>query len=549
MRRFELKRHVSRRLTLGRRLGAAAATGEVTLSVLLHAKEDQALRDAVESVSDPTSDRYGRFLKPEEVRKLVAPGYQDLDAAIAWLHDAGLTTEEPTGARTVIRAHGTVEAASRALDAPFGLYSFPKGVDAHRREHFTIERNPSIPAALAPIVRGIAGLNDLPAARRFPALPSPARSRVPRKGPADSRGPAGGFSPDAVRAAYAVPPRGGAGQRAAILEFGGGFSADDLSTFCRQYGLPDGNVGEVSVSGGKNDYRGRTANTDLEVAMDVEWLHAVAPEAALDLYWVPNDDRGWVDFLAALLDAPSERRPGVVSISWGMPEDGFTTSRRYDQTRQLFQCCSLLGITFVAASGDAGAADEVPDGSAFDGQRHVDFPSMVPEVTGVGGTKLLPGPRGFTETAWNDGPDCGASGGGFSRFIRVSPWQTAAIGRRKGVTGRGVPDVAAVASPDPGLSILVHGRFTAAGGTSVAAPIWAGFLAQVNAARAASGKAPLGAANAALYGVAGSASPFRDVTEGGNSYAGVSGYSAGRGWDPVTGLGSADVSKLLKKLG
>ncbi len=112
-----------------------------------------------------------------------------------------------------------------------------------------------------------------------------------------------------------------------------------------------------------------------------------------------------------------------------------------------------------------------------------------------------------------------------------------------------MPDVAAVASPDPGLAIHVRKQWTAAGGTSVAAPIWAGFLTLVNAARAAAGKAPLGAANPALYGAAGKGSPFRDLREGDNTYAGVSGYAAGRGWDPVTGLGSADVTKLAAKLG
>jgi kumamolisin len=231
-----------------------------------------------------------------------------------------------------------------------------------------------------------------------------------------------------------------------------------------------------------------------------------------------------------------------------MPEDGFSTSRRYDQTRQLFLACALLGITFVCAAGDAGAADESPGSPDFDGQRHVDFPSVVPEVTAVGGTKLVPGARGFSESVWNDGLKGGATGGGFSGFVPVPDWQKTALGNRTGVTGRGVPDVAAVASPDPGLSIFVRKRWTAAGGTSVAAPIWAGFLAHVNSARAAAGKPRLGAANAALYLASRTASPFRDVTSGDNSYGGVAGFSAAKGWDPTTGLGSADVQKLAARL-
>lgn len=546
MQLFELKRHVPRRLALSRRTGALSAGETVDFTVLLHPKDDHALADAARAVADPKSPEYGTYRSSEDVRRLVAPGYQDLDAVLAWLHDAGIATEEPKGAWTVVRARGTADAVSRLVDAPIGTYRRA----GRRGTSYAIERNPSIPASLAPIVRGIAGLNDLPAARLFPPPLAPKRSRVARRGASDTRGPGGGYTPAAIQAAYGVPPlhapsAGGAGERIAILQFGGGYSPADFATYCETYGLPSGNVGEVSVSGGRNDFRGRTGDADVEVALDMDWVRAAAPNAAIDLYWVPNDDRGWPDFLAILLDLPEDRRPTIVSISWGLPEDGFTSSRRYDQTRQLFLQCALLGITFVCASGDAGASDEIPGTPEFDGQRHVDFPASIPEVTAVGGTKLVSTAGGFEETVWNDGG--GATGGGFSRFVRVPPWQEKALGRRTSVTGRGVPDVAAVASPDPGLSIRVRKTWGAAGGTSVAAPLWAGFLAQVNAARIVSGRPRLGTANPVLYAAAtGAGSPFRDVTRGDNGYAGVSGFAAGKGWDPVTGLGSPDVSRLVR---
>jgi kumamolisin len=524
----------------------------VRITVLLHAKDARALRDAVHAVSDPKSAAYGRHLSPDEVRDLVAPGYQDLDAVLAFLRDSGLRVDGVSGARTAVQASGPAEAVARAFDAPLGLFAAPPAVAAGRRRAYGIERDPTIPASLAAVIRGVAGLNDLPAARRFPLLLAPARSRVPRRGAAEARGPGGGFTPGEIHGAYGVPgdaASGGRGERVAILEFGGGFSSADFSAFCAAYGLPAADVTEVSVSGARNEYRGKSGDADVEVGLDMDWVRATAPEAELDLWWAPNVDTGWVDFLTAVVDAPSARRPSVVSISWGMPEDGFSTSRRYDQTRQLFQACALLGITFVCASGDAGAADELPDDAWYDGQRHVDFPSVVPEVTSVGGTKLVPAGRGFAETAWNDGPGRGASGGGFSRLIAVPDWQKAAVAGRKGVTGRGIPDVAAVASPDPGLSIFVRGKWTAAGGTSVAAPIWAGFLARANAARVAAGKPRLGAANAALYAAGrGAATPFRDIVRGDNGYAGVAGFSAAKGWDPVTGLGTPGIARLLESL-
>jgi kumamolisin len=550
--RFTLVRHMSRRLTLCRRVGSCPADTPVRITVLLHARDGRALRDAVRAVSDPTDAAYGRHLSPDAVRDLVAPGTQDLDAVLAFLREAGLRVEGVSGARTAVQAIGPAEAVARAFDAPLGLFVPPPAIAAGRRRAYGVERDPTIPASLAAVIRGVAGLNDLPAARRFPPLIAPKRSRVPRRGPAAARGPGGGFTPEEIDAAYGVPgdPASGArGERVAILEFGGGFSSADFSAFCTAYGLPATDVTEVSVSGAKNDYRGPTGDADVEVALDMDWARATAPEAELDVWWVPNVDTGWVDFLTALVDAPQARRPNVVSISWGMPEDGFSTSRRYDQTRQLFQACALLGITIVCASGDAGAADELPGDPWYDAQRHVDFPSVVPEVTSVGGTKLVPAGRAFAETAWNDGPGRGASGGGFSRLIAVPGWQKRALAGRKGVTGRGVPDVAAVASPDPGLSIFVRGKWTAAGGTSVAAPIWAGFLARANAARLAAGQSRLGAANAALYGVGrGAAAPFRDIVRGDNGYAGVSGFSAAKGWDPVTGLGAPDVARLVSSL-
>lgn len=539
MQRFELKRHVSRRLVTARRLGPADPNETICLSVLLHAKDESALADALHDVSNPKSPRYGAFLEAEELRRFVAPGYQDLDAVLAWLNDSGLKTEEPTGARTVIRASGSVADVARAFEVPVGRYAL-----GTRGAHVAIEKDPSIPAALAPLVRGVAGLNTFPPARIFPPpLARPKRFRAGRV--PEGRGPAGGYSPAAIRRAYAIPESAtGAGECIAIPQFGGGFSFDDFAAFCARFGLPETPAWEVNVRGARNRFGGRDASADVEVALDMDWVRAVAPAAELEIWWVPNDDTGWVDLLAKLLDTPENRRPTVVSISWGLTEDGFSTSRRYDQTRQLFQCCALAGITFVAASGDAGSADEIHGTPGFDGQRHVDFPAIVPEVTAAGGTRLTESKRGFAETAWNDGAKVGASGGGFSRFVRVPAWQARAVG--KGVAVRGVPDVAAAASPDPGVAIHVRKRWAAAGGTSAAAPIWAGILALANEARRAKERPRLGAANTALYALPPAC--FTDVVKGENGYAGVAGFAAKKGWDPVTGLGSPRVDRLLRAM-
>ena len=335
----------------------------------------------------------------------------------------------------------------------------------------------------------------------------------------------------------------------AILEFGGGFSSDDFAAFCTHYGLPAGDVTDVSVSGAKNDYQGKTGDADVEVALDMDWVRGTAPRADLDLWWAPNTDTGWVDFLNALLDAPDARRPSIVSISWGMPEDGFATSRRYDQTRQLFLSCALLGITFVCASGDAGAGDILPEDAAFDGQRHVDFPSVVPEVTAVGGTKLVPKGSSFAESAWNDGPNRGATGGGFSRFVAVPAWQKAALGARRGVTGRGHSRrrgrrVARSRPLDLREKEVDRRRRNQRGGADLVRH------PRARQCRARGGRAapPRRRERGPLRRRPAGVSPFRDITQGDNSYGGVSGYPATKGWDPTTGLGSVDTGALVKKL-
>src|SRR5512141_1564338 len=116
MQRFVLPRHVSRRLPLARRMGPCPPDEEIRLTVLLQAKDIRMLKDAASAVADPTSAVYGRHLSPDEVRALVAPGYQDLDAVLAFLRDAGLTVDGVAGARTAVQGHGPSEKVSRAFD-------------------------------------------------------------------------------------------------------------------------------------------------------------------------------------------------------------------------------------------------------------------------------------------------------------------------------------------------------------------------------------------------------------------------------------------------
>ena len=108
----------------------------------------------------------------------------DLDAVLAFLRDAGLTVDGVAGARTAVQGHGPAEKISRAFDVPLGTYELPRALSPLARRAIAAERNPTIPASLASVIRGVAGLNTLPAARRFPPIFAPPRSKVPRRGAA-----------------------------------------------------------------------------------------------------------------------------------------------------------------------------------------------------------------------------------------------------------------------------------------------------------------------------------------------------------------------------
>jgi kumamolisin len=205
---------------------------------------------------------------------------------------------------------------------------------------------------------------------------------------------------------------------------------------------------------------------------------------------------------------------------------------------QAFQSAAAVGMTICCASGDDGSRDQVNDGRA-----HVDFPASSPHVLGCGGTQLLEtGGAIDSEIAWNDGSH--ATGGGVSDVFDPPEFQAASgvpvSVNPGGRAGRGVPDVAGDADPMTGYQILVDGQLLVAGGTSAAAPLWAGLLALVNEQLAE----PVGYLNPLLYEqLAIEADALGDVTGGGNGA-----YQAGRGWDACTGLGTPRGENLLAAL-
>ncbi|HEX7388398.1 MAG TPA: S53 family peptidase [Castellaniella sp.] len=433
---------------------------------------------------------------------------EDLDAVVQFARQYALKVVRQEAAAGTVVLTGPVKQFNQAFGIVLQHYQHPGGI------YRGCETALRIPEALRDIVTAVLGLDDRPQARahiRFRPPLQPAR-----------QGEAVGYLPTELAALYDFPNSAGAGQCVGLIELGGGYAAQDAQTYFSELRLAAPEVTVVSVDGAAADPTGDPSGPDGEVMLDVEIAGAVAPQAHLVLYFAANSDAGFIQaFNAALHD--STHRPSVISISWGGPEASWT-AQSLQSFNQALQAAAMMGVTVCAAAGDSGAGD----GLSGD---HVDFPASSPYALACGGTRLEAAGQTITrETVWNDGSQGGAGGGGVSAVFARPQWQDGLTVRTPEGTAplsrRGIPDVAGNADPATGYRIQVDGTAQVVGGTSAVAPLWAGLIARINALQ----PQPVGYAHARLY-----AAPqaFRDITQGSNG-----GFSATKGWDACTGLGS-----------
>lgn len=361
------------------------------------------------------------------------------------------------------------------------------------------------------------------------SLPLPRRSFLLRVEELEPRDVPASIDPAQIRAAYgfdriitdgSLP---GTGQTIAIVAaYDHPTIAADLATFSARYGLPGpASFTKVSQTGDARDLPRVDAGWASEIALDVQWAHAIAPGA--DILLVEADSNSLVDMLAAVDYARSQPGVSVVSMSWGGPEFAYQENLDTYFTTP----AGHTGVTFVAASGDSGAG--------------ASWPAVSPNVLAVGGTTLTVTSDGAiaTETAW------AGSGGGASAFTPRPEYQDAVTGSPTRVT----PDVAYNADPRTGFEVYdsLNGGWYTVGGTSAGAPQWAALVAIANQARELAGKAPLDGPSQTLYALYEAAQQsqslfFNDVTGGSN------GHAAGAGHDRVTGLGSPVADQVVAAL-
>ena len=372
------------------------------------------------------------------------------------------------------------------------------------------------------------------------------------------------YGPDQIKAAYDIQSLHdagikGAGQTIVIVDaFSSPSLNTDVATFNAVWHLPPTNLSIVAPDGVTAfDYSPLQFGWALEISLDVEWAHVVAPDANLVLVLAKSEQDA--DMLRATEYAIDHELGHVITQSFGESESCADPALLREE-HAAFERAAARGITLIAGSGDFGATNLLCDGSAIATVASASTPASDPDVTAVGGTRLVADPVSgayATELAWSD--MFGASGGGFSSIYRRPGYQAPFV---DGNGARGLPDVAYTADRWGATIVAFFGfpnEFGAIVGTSVGTPQWAGIAALSE--QMAGHRLPQ--LNIRLYHLAKSAAyheGLHDITTGNNSvgwilfhrppaiYVGVTGFSAGPSWDPVTGLGTPDVAKLVPLL-
>lgn len=521
----------------------------VTLGMKRSAGQQADLEKLLAEQQDPASPQYHKWLTPEDYAARFGLSQNDIGKIAAWLRSQGLTVETVARGRNWISFSGTAGQVQEAFQTEIHRYKVNGSL------HFANAREPSVPAALGAVTGGFAGLDDF---RWKPAQ---------RMSPRGVSGDAHILAPDDFATIYNITPLyqggfDGSGQKIAITGQTA-IDVEDIRTFRSRFNLPQ-NDPQVVLYGEDPGVRPGELG---EAEADVELAGAVARNATI-VYVYSSD------VLLSAVYAIDQNLAPVISHSYGACE----TRATYQSLlfRSIVQQANAQGITFVAGSGDAGAAAcDAPffNPVATNGMA-VLFPASIPEVTAAGGTMFNEGSGNYwssnggalsyiPETAWNDtvaSGVLGASGGGASSLYVKPSWQTG-----PGVPSddaRDVPDVSLTASPfHDGYEVCTSGNCPVFGGTSAAAPSFAGIVALRNQYAVFQGlqaQPGMGNINPVLYRLARVTTDiFHDITMGDNIVPcltgtpdcqhGSFGYSAGIGYDPVTGLGSVDAYNLVTR--
>jgi len=517
----------------------------LTLNISLGVHNSAQLDAIIATASSPLSPQYGHYLTRAEYLTQFAPTDAEVQAVKDWATGAGLSVQSVSPEHLIVAVEGTTGQVEHALGVNINDYSLPG------RTFYSNDRDPAVPSNLD--IRAISGLSTI---HRFHT----AINRLPdaRVCDHDSQGVTiFCYYPNDFRSAYNVPTNAnGGGQTIGFTLWGAAVPQRDLHAFANNTGTTELVAGQAGADG--IDWipvnRGSTDTNELdETAMDVEYAHGVAPGSHLK-YWLGDcsynfftgkcnpSDKGLEDAISA---AANDTSLHVVSNSWGGGEADSADDSFVAAVNQSLQYAASVGTTFYFSTGDNGYASGAQCDPRHDScSAAPSFPADSPYVVAVGGTSLGTSSNDAYnyESAWS------GSGGGCSLIFARPFWQQSVSAATCG--RRAIPDVSADADSYRGAYVYYNGAAQPIGGTSLAAPLWAGMAVDVDHLLNATNRR-MGFAAPGIYQLANNpttyARDFHDVQAGNNDPSNQNNpqaQTAGPGWDEVTGWGSPNLANL-----
>ncbi|PWU16345.1 MAG: hypothetical protein C5B50_13770 [Verrucomicrobia bacterium] len=522
--RRQLHGHIPAEVAKLKPMGRLSAETNLNLAIGLPLRDPAGLTNFLHELYDPSSTNYHHYLTPEQFTERFGPTQADYDKVIAFAKSNHLTVTATHPNRVILDVRGSVADIERAFGITLRLYRHP----TEPRQFFSPDAEPSVPEGVP--IHDVSGLENFMPPRPMSLHRKGNKDHSPLDGTevqsyATGSGPGGDFLGYDFRAAYAPGVLlTGVGQAIGLFEFGPYFT-NDIILYKQAAGLPAIVVTNVLLDG----FTGVPApgTDDGEEALDIDMAMCMAPGATIIVY----EGNSAIDIFNRMA---TDNQAKQLSCSFGFyPPPGSMDT--------VFAQFMAQGQSFFVASGDSGAYST----------NLIFAPADDPNITSVGGTKLTTtGPFGawVSETTW------GGSGGGITPHYTIPSYQAGMdMSTNHGsITQRNFPDVSTLADTVI-FWYLKNGQSGTVGGTSAAAPLWAGFMALVNQQAAANGRSAIGNLNTVLYGIGrGSnnyATIFHDITTGNNfNTASPTNFPAVAGYDLATGWGTPNGSNMINVL-
>jgi len=530
-----------------------APSSSMAMRVVMALRNQSELTQLLAEQQDPSSSEYHQWLTPEEFTARFGPTPEKLAQVSAWLKQQGFNVISADASSRLVRFTGTAAQAATAFQTSFA--ATPDG-----RYHANLV-SPAVPANLAGLIQSVEGLDNLYGAYMTPQ-PEVTISGGSKKnafGPPDmysfyDESPLLNDSPaiDGNGADCIALPEYSDFDDASVNVFNSAFSA---------YGLTQLTDGSTLVRVAVDGTSSIVSDGYFEALLDVEYAHTAAPGTPIRVYIIGNDaSTVAAGFLDAVQQAVTDDACGSISLSISVcsnntsDEDALATS-----ADAIYQEAAAQGQTIFAATGDDGAAGvkfNARKGTCVAAKTRTVLETAASQyVTAVGGTESAPtyDSNGIatghaTESVWHE-TKYGAGGGGKSKVFSKPSYQNGVTPKDK---KRDLPDISLLAAViTPGYVVgenLDNGDgpqvYCCGGGTSFAAPYWAGIASLIEQLKGGGLDGRLGALNTDLYSLAESnaaGNGILDVTKGSNGWNGVAGYSAKKGYDQATGWGTPDI--------